>query len=159
MDYFAPCWIALQFIFSQPPSKSYFNKVSKSFADRMLICSQVGVAAAKRDHDPILFIAIALNETGFTNTPSDKGAKGPLGVVPAYHCPKTGKCDYINAGIDAYDKAEKFTKSTDLCKNLAVYNRGPEGLCKAGRPEYGYAQVVIRRYEEICEKSDSCTPC
>jgi hypothetical protein len=159
MEFFAPCWIALQFIFSEAPSKSYFDKVSRTFTSRMHVCNQVGIAAAKRGYDPILFIAIALNETNFTYTPSKKGAKGPLGVIPTYHCPKKGKCDYIHAGIDAYAKAETFTKSDDLCTVLAVYNRGPKGLCKEGRSEYGYAQVVIRRYEEICEKSDSCTPC
>ena len=126
MEFFFPCWIALSSIFAQAPSKSYFNKVSRTFADRMEICNNVAIAAAKRSHDPVLFIAISVTETGFTHTKSEKGARGPLGVIPKYHCPKKGKCDYINAGIDAFEKAKNYVKSDDLCQTLAVYNRGIE---------------------------------
>lgn len=160
MEFFIPCWIALSSIFAQPPSKTYFNKVSRTFADRMEICNNVAVAAAKRNHDPILFIAISVTETGFTNTKSKKGAKGPLGVIPKYHCPKKGNCDYINAGIDAFEKAKNYVDSDDLCQTLAIYNRGiEEGKCEKGRSEYNYAQYVIELYEKICLLSDHCESC
>ena len=159
MEFFFPCWIALSSIFAQAPSKSYFNKVSRTFADRMEICNNVAIAAAKRSHDPVLFIAISVTETGFTHTKSEKGARGPLNVVK-YHCPKKGKCDYINAGIDAFEKAKNYVKSDDLCQTLAVYNRGIEkGKCKEGRSEYNYAQYILNMYDKICAVSDFCERC
>ena len=79
--------------------------------------------------------------------------------MPQYHCPKTGKCDYTEAGISAL-KLVIDMHPDNLCQALAVYNRGPaHGLCKEGRSEYNYAQVVLSLYEELCAKTDFCESC
>lgn len=159
MEFFIPCWIALSAIFTEAPSKSYFNKASKRFASKMSVCSTVATEASKVGVDPALAISIAVIESGFIDTiTSDKGAKGPLGVIPTYHCPKKGKCNYIKAGIVAIQKAQDLHPE-DMCKALAVYNRGLNGECKEGRSEYYYAQAVMDIYEKICSVTDICKRC
>lgn len=160
MDFFLPCWIALSTIFTEAPSKSYFHKVSKTFASRMQVCSTIAKEASKEGVDPILAISIAATESGFLNNlTSSKGAKGPLGVIPKYHCPKKGKCDYIKAGIRAIQKVSDV-RPDDLCSALAVYNRGlEEGRCEEGRSEYYYAMVVMDTYDKICSATDLCKRC
>jgi soluble lytic murein transglycosylase-like protein len=161
MEFFTPCWIALGMIFTTAPSSSYVNKVSRTFAQRLQVCNAVAVEARKQHVDIALAIAVSLTETGFTNTPSEKGARGPLGVIPAYHCPKKskGECDYIKAGVTAL---RKFLERNDLnyCNALAEYNRGVEqGRCEKGRSEYKYAQYVLRRHSELCDLTDLCVGC
>ena len=164
MDFFLPCWIAIGLIYDTPqaPSKSYINVQSRGFADKLYICSKVANEAKRQAIDPILAIAIAKSESGFTaNITSGKGAQGPLGVIPGYHCPK-GKakgCDFIKAGISALGKVLKVHPG-DRCKALAVYNRGWEGKCEAGRSEYGYAIHVLDTYNDICAVAgDYCESC
>jgi len=140
------------------PSKTYLDSIIGSVPERVQICNQVAQAAARRDIDPLLAIAISFNETKFTFVDSDKGAKGPLGVIPKYHCPKKGKCDYIEAGLSALEKALDLGDQ-DLCRSLAIYNRGVEGVCKKGTSEYSYAQYVIKIYDRLCAATDFCHTC
>jgi len=160
MEFFTPCWMALSLMFgNNNPSKSYLDAHIHDVPKRLQICNQVAQAAAKRNFDPILAIAISFNETKFTNTVSEKGARGPMGVIPKYHCPKKGKCDYIEAGLNAFEKAEALGED-DLCQTLAIYNRGPEkGKCVEGRSEYAYAQYVLKIYDMICAATDFCQTC
>jgi len=160
MEFFIPCWIALGGMFADAPSKSYVHKQSKTFASRLQVCNRVAIEARKQDVEPVLAIAIAFHESRFQpKITSGKGAKGPLGVIPKYHCPKTGECDYTKAGVSAIKLVTEMHPD-NLCQALAVYNRGSvRGLCKEGRPEYNYAQVVINLYEELCSKTDLCETC
>jgi len=160
MEFFIPCWIALGSMFSDAPSKSYIHKQSKTFASRLQACNHVALEARKQDVDPMLAISIARHESGFNpKVTSNKGAKGPMGVIPKYHCPKTGECDYTKAGVSAL-KLVTGMYPNNLCQALAVYNRGTlHGQCKKGRPEYYYAEAVINLYEELCAKTEFCETC
>ena len=159
MEFFLPCWIALGSLFADAPSKSYMHKASKTFAARLHICNTVAQEAERQSVDPILAISIARYESGFTeNLTSKRGAKGVLGVMPRYHCPKNSKCNYTKAGIRAI-KAVTRLYPDDLCRSLAVYNRGTSGVCKEGRSEYYYATRVIELYEDICSIVHICETC
>lgn len=159
MEFFAPCWVALGLMFPQDPSVSYVHKQSKTFAQRLKTCNRVATEAVKHNVDPALAIAVAYSESRFSKPTSDKGAKGPLGVIPGYHCPKSKeKCDYLQAGILALKKFLELN-DMDYCKSLAQYNRGLEGECKEGRSEHGYAQYILDVYDTICNGSDICKGC
>ena len=164
MDFFFPCWVALGLIYNThtAPSKSYINVQSRRFAEKLHICSKVATEAKRQGVDPILAIAVSSSESSFTSKiTSSKGAKGPLGVMPKWHCPK-GKakgCDLIKAGISALDKVTALYPQ-DRCRALAVYNRGLEGTCEEGRSEYGYATHVLDVYADICRSApDFCETC
>lgn len=160
MEFFAPCWVALGLMFTPEPSVSYINKQSRTFAQRLSTCNRVALAAKKQDVDPILAIAVAFHESRFSKPTSSKGARGPLGVIPQYHCPKSKKeCDYTAAGVAAL---KKFLELNDMnyCAALAQYNRGLDGKCQKGRSEYKYAQYVLTHvYEEICHQTGLCVTC
>jgi len=143
------CWIIMLNILSPNASSTYQNKISKSLPSRMKVCTQVAKEAINQNIDPILAVSIAYHESRFSNPTSSKGAKGPLGVLPQYHCPKTGKCDYTQAGITALKKWLTINKKRSICKALAQYNRGFKGKCKKGRSEYKYAQRVLDTYFEL----------
>ena len=104
--------------------------------------------AQRQEVDPALAIAVAYHETRFENITSHKGAQGPLGVLPQYHCPKKGKCDYTKAGILALKKFLNINHQKK-CTALAQYNRGLKGKCKQGRSEHKYAQAVLDTFNEI----------
>lgn len=164
MDFFFPCWVALGLIYNAQtaPSKSYINVQSRGFAEKLHICSKVAIEAKRQGVDPILAIAVAKSESGFkANIKSGKGAQGPLGVMPRYHCPegKAKGCDFIKAGVSALDKVLEMHPD-DRCKALAVYNRGLEGKCADGRSEYGYAMHVLDVYNDICAAAGAyCETC
>lgn len=161
MEFFIPCWIALGHIFSPQPSISYVKKQSKTFTKRIAVCNNVGMEAQKQGVDPILAISVSFHETRFTYAKSAKGAKGPMGVIPYYHCPKKGKgnCDLVKAGVGALGKFLALN-DFDYCQALAQYNRGnEEGKCEKGRSEYFYAQAVLSLYDEICMHLGSCETC
>ena len=115
----------------------------------MKVCTEVAKEAINQNVDPILAVSIAYHESRFSSPTSEKGAKGPLGVIPQYHCPSYGKCDFTKAGITALKKWIKVNKGKSLCKILAQYNRGFDGICKNGRSEYFYAQRVLDTYFEL----------
>ena len=135
------CWIILFHLFGASPS--YNNKIIKRVLPKAHICERIYSEAKKQNVDPLLAISVAWHESRFKNVTSGKGAKGPMGVIPKYHCPKKGKCDYVKAGVSAL---KKFL-GDDLCTSLAQYNRGLKGQCKKGRSEYGYAKKVLKMYD------------
>ena len=143
------CWIIMLNILSPNASTTYQNKISKSIPSRMKVCTEVAKEAINQNVDPILAVSIAYHESRFSSPTSEKGAKGPLGVIPQYHCPSYGKCDFTKAGITALKKWIKVNKGKSLCKILAQYNRGFDGICKNGRSEYFYAQRVLDTYFEL----------
>ena len=144
------CWIVLFNLLGASPS--YNKKIIRTVLPKMEICTHVYKEATRQDVDPLIAISVAWHETRFQNLTSEAGAKGPMGVIPKYHCPKKGKCDYIKAGVSAL---KKFL-GDDLCTSLAKYNRGLKGQCKKGRSEYGYAKKVIRTYNSLRECDYGC---
>jgi len=144
------CWIILFNLLGASPS--YNQKIIKRVLPKMKICTQIYTEAEKQDVDPLLAISVGWHESRFKNVTSGKGAKGPMGVIPKYHCPKKGKCNYVKAGVSAL---KKFL-GDDLCTSLAKYNRGLKGQCKKGRSEYGYAKKVIRTYNSLRECDYGC---
>jgi len=158
MEFFVPCWILLGLMFGETPSKSYVGKQSKTFASRLAVCNDVALAAVKGEVDPILAISVAYSESRFSHPTSKKGAKGPLGVLPKYHCDDPKSCDYTQAGVDALRKFLEINEF-NYCKALAQFNRGLGGKCEKGRPEYTYATYILGVYEELCEKTGMCEAC
>lgn len=114
----------------------------------MQICKQVAAQAQEMDFDPILAISVAYHETRFTYSKSNKGAQGPLGVLPKYHCPKQGKCNLVKAGIRALIKFHNINPNSP-CKALAQYNGGLKASCDGPSPSSFYAQRVLDTYYEI----------
>lgn len=157
------CWILLFNLFGNNPdqlSQGYTKKIINNIYPKLQTCTQVYKEAEKQYVDPLLAISVAYHESRFKNVSSNKGAKGPLGVIPKYHCPKNKKCNYIEAGISALKKFLELNQY-DQCKTLAQYNRGLNGKCLPGRPEYKYAQNIINLYNSIynmehCKHETEC---
>jgi len=147
------CWHAIQLMLPPEASSSYSDALLKSVPARIAVCQQVARAAVSGDVCPPLAVAIALRETAFTHSISNKGARGPLGVIPKY-IPKSicknprSRCDYTKAGIAAfnywYDR-----HPADLCTTLAKYNAGNKGSCTAGALGYSYAVSVMSNYQKL----------
>ena len=147
--------------FPSLPSSSYVKKHWNRAYKRLLICEKVAREARKQGVNIPLAAAVAARETRFSNSTSTKGAKGPLGVIAKYHCPKgpIKNCNYIRAGVKALKTYLKLNEH-DLCPTLAQYNRGNKGVCKEGRSEYSYAQDVLELYERACAEAPSlCAEC
>ena len=147
------CWVILQVLLWPPgvpnPSPSWQAKVSRSIPVRHTVCMRIAAAAKAEGVDPILAVSVGWEESGLTEgLTSSKGAKGPLGVMPQYHCPKKGRCDYVVAGVSALHKVIA-ARPNDLCAALALYNRGWKGECAPGRKEYGYAKRVLKRANRL----------
>jgi hypothetical protein len=153
------CRAVIELIIPQTATPSYAAQLRKTFPDRMALCIQVGREALRQDVDPALALAIAMNETKFTSPTSARGARGPMGVMPKYVCPKSGaECDYVAAGVLAL-RMHLDNNDWDYCASLAQYNRGSEGVCREGRSEFLYASAVLDLYEHICHHSDLCHTC
>ena len=142
------CWVVMLNIMSPNASMSYQKKIARSIPQRMKVCKQVANEAKRQKVDPILAVVIAYEETRFEDLSSSKGARGPLGVIPKYHCPHSEKCNYTQAGVTAIKKFLSINKG-NICKGLAQYNRGLKGKCTRGRSEYYYAHRVIDMYDEV----------
>jgi len=141
------CWIILFHMFQPDASISYQRNVVKHFPDTFKLCRQVVAEAKRQGVDPALAVAIAYHETRISYIQSDKGAQGPLGVIPKYHCPKQGACDLVKAGVSAIVKWQAARK--DTCAMLAGYNRGFKGKCEEGRSEYIYAKAVMNTVNKL----------
>ena len=142
------CWVIMLNILSPNASMSYQRKIARSLPSRMKVCQQVAKEAQRQNVNAILAITVAYEETRFQDIASSKGARGPMGAIPRYHCPNSSKCNYTKAGVLALKKFLKINKG-DLCTSLAQYNRGLKGKCKEGRSEFYYAQRVIDMYNEV----------
>lgn len=147
------CWIILFNLFGNNPdslSIGYQRKIARNLVPKLQVCKSVYTEAQKHNIDPLLAISVAYRETRFRNVESKKGAKGPMGVIPKYHCPKNKKqkCNYTKAGIHALNTYLELNQY-ELCPALAQYNRGNKGKCEKGRSEYNYAQDVLKLYKQL----------
>jgi hypothetical protein len=136
------CWIILYPLFSPNAPPSYQAKIGRELHKHYKVCVDVANEAKKQNVNPALAISIAYHETRLSYVKSPIGAQGPMQVITKYHCPKNKPCDLIKAGISALIKCRKLRKT--LCGALALYNRGFQGKCEKGRPEYYYAQKIIK---------------
>jgi hypothetical protein len=110
-------------------------------AQRM--CEKVADKAVDADVDPLMALAVAVEETRLRDVTSPAGAKGPLQVLPKYWCPKLVKgqtCDYIEAGLGAlHYYMEKGASERDALRMYAG----------KGRRAREYAERVLRRYNTL----------
>ena len=158
MEFLLPCFVALGLLYDnngEEVSASYLKSQEKTFHQRIAICSKVATAADESGLPPELAISIALIESGFTYPISKKGARGPMGVMTKYHCPKAKKCDLIKAGVRALVKVLKLRKS--MCDSLAIYNAGLGGSCKGKGGNY--AHTVLSIYRKLCAVTKRCQSC
>ena len=122
------------------------NSQVREFRRAQAVCEQVYNAAIDSPVDPLLALAVAAEETRFKPRTSNKGAQGPLQVIPAYWCPKDEKgklkpkCDHIDAGLRAleYYVAERPS-----------VRRALEGYAGKGRDARAYAERVLVRYKSL----------
>lgn len=113
----------------------------KDFQQAVRTCEKVADKAIDSDVDPLLALAIAVEETRLQpNVTSPAGAKGPMQVLPKYWCPKSSKkrpCDYIGAGLKAL--SYYLAKGKSERDALRMY-------AGAGKGARDYAERVLRRY-------------
>ncbi|MHC4977342.1 MAG: transglycosylase SLT domain-containing protein, partial [Planctomycetota bacterium] len=68
------------------------------------VCREIEHRAKARAMDPLIPVAVASIESGFTRKiKSRSGAVGPLQILPVYWCPTKGNCNEIEAGLDALE--------------------------------------------------------
>lgn len=147
--------------FPATPSSSYLKKHWNQAYQRIVICEKVAKEAQKQNLNVALAISVAARETRFTYSKSNKGAQGPLNILPKYHCPNgsSKNCDLIKEGVATLKKYMQLNEN-NICKALAQYNRGNDGKCKEGRSEYEYAQDVLNYYERACSEAPYlCAEC
>ena len=84
------------------------------------------------------------------------GERGAMQVMPQYHCPSTGTCDYEEAGVLAISTALSDSRAYTVREALCRYNTGNfYGDC-------AYARRVLRVYEQIqtavaaCDETPAC---
>jgi len=123
------------------------NSQVREFRRAQAVCEQVYNAAIDSPVDPLLALAVAAEETRFKpRQTSNKGAQGPLQVMPAYWCPKDEKgklkpkCDHIDAGLRALHHFVDTRPSV---------RRALEGYAGKGRDARAYAERVLLRYKSL----------
>lgn len=113
----------------------------KEFRAAQRVCEQVSAAAYKAGVDEPLALAVAVEETRLQHRPhKTSGARGPMQVIPKYWCPKKGKCDYVEAGVDAL----KYYLDDSPSERRAL-----QRYAGAGERARNYAERVLRRVKAI----------
>lgn len=113
----------------------------KEFRAAQRVCEQVSAAAYKAGVDEPLALAVAVEETRLQHRPhKTSGARGPMQVLPKYWCPKKGKCDYVEAGVDAL----KYYLDDSPSERRAL-----QRYAGAGERARNYAERVLRRVKAI----------
>lgn len=142
------CLSFVQSMFSPNMSAGYERKLLAGFSQRVQVCEKVAHASVASGHDWELMVSLSFEESRFFESDvSSAGAKGPMQVLPQFFCPKKGKCNYIQAGLRAWDRwltrSPKGPKqvSTALCH----YNSG--NVCTGGGRRY--ARRVLRRLRRM----------
>ena len=125
------------------------NKVStnhRTYDLRLKTCEKVTKRASKANLNPILIASLSWVESGFLpHVKSNKGAIGPLQILPKYFCPKRRAkgCDLIEAGIKAFKAWRKAHPK--LRDTLCHYNNGT----KCYRSGYRYADKILTLAQNI----------
>jgi soluble lytic murein transglycosylase-like protein len=113
----------------------------KEFRSAQRVCEQVSTAAYKAGVDEPLALAVAVEETRLQHLAHKKsGARGPMQVLPKYWCPAQGKCDYVEAGVDAL----KYYLDDSPSERRAL-----QRYAGAGKRARNYAERVLRRVKAL----------
>lgn len=111
------------------------------FRESLNVCEEVAEASLKAGVNEQLALAVAVEETRLRHLHNKKsGARGPLQALPKYWCPKKGKCDYVEAGVDAL----KYYLEDSPSERKAV-----ERFAGQGKRARDYAERVMRRLKTI----------
>ncbi len=136
------CIVILMTIYPQLQSSQV-----REFRRAQATCEQVYYTAQEHSSlDPLLALAVAAEETRFKPRKSDKGAQGPLQVLPAYWCAKDArgklkpKCDHVRAGLRALE--HYVNKRPSLRSALEAY-------AGAGPSARAYAERVLLRLKTL----------
>ena len=136
------CVLAMSEMYAPNLSESYLARID--YVSRLGTCIQIANATESMSNPeipPSLTVALAYEESAFTDATSKAGARGPMQVIPHYVCDgvATSKCDLIKAGLKAlvYWRGVSKTIFQAVCR----YNSGNR-CSKAGR---GYAKRVLLR--------------
>lgn len=136
------CVIVLLTIYPQLQSSQV-----REFRRAQVTCESVYYAAQEHSTlDPLLALAVAAEETRFKPRKSNKGAQGPLQVMPEYWCPKDKrgklkpKCDHVRAGLRALE--HYVDKRPSLRRALEAY-------AGAGPSARAYAERVLVRLKTL----------
>mgnify|MGYP003151979955 FL=1 len=137
---------------------SYGGNIPPGHDDKAVVCLEVARTAEDLELPVALVVSVAYEESKFTKDLTSKaGARGPLQIIPRYHCPtpegehkpheRRGTlqgCDLVRDGVKAlawfwgrYDH--------DWAQALAHYNSG-EKVYASSR---AYARRVQRRARRI----------
>jgi len=108
------------------------GRVDPEHADRILICADVASQALRGGVDPALAVAVAWQESKFTNPPlSEWGCAGPMQVKVRYLCPNASGvwslteadgvlhgCNLVAAGVRAlrYHVSRSQDDQDALCR-------------------------------------------
>lgn len=125
------------------------------YDERLSTCVLVAEAAIEQDVPVYIAVAVAERESGFvTGLTSKAGARGPLQIIPRYHCPNPeGEhkpherrgvlkgCDLVKDGIRALKWFWQDYGGGDWKIALCHYNSGEKCVSKARQ----YAHGVLKR--------------
>lgn len=119
------------------------SPVDRSFA----VCQAVADEAELAGLDPHYVLALAYTESRFNpHAKSKAGARGPVQILPKYHCPR-GRlrgCDLIREGIrHLAHLVDKYDAAWDLV--LCHWNGG--NVCGAGSRRF--ARIVAGRARKL----------
>ena len=132
----------------------YGGHLPKEYRSKFSVCVEVADAAIRQGVDVYLTVAVAREESAFTN-PTEGKAKGPLQIIPAYHCPDADgvvrrssnkgvsrTCDLVTEGVLTleYFLSKYSTEAEALCH----YNSGT--VCLPGGRQYSRRVLKYRRY-------------
>lgn len=114
-------------------------------------CVELAAKAEDYGHDPLMVIAIGHTESRFKKrAKSGAGAVGMMQVLPKYYCPRSGRCDYTEAGLLAWKKWKAITWKgvpKTIRNALCGYNSGSH--CAKNHRARVYANVVLRKYRRL----------
>ena len=137
---------------------SYGGHIPPSYHTRLEVCVEVAEGAEAKELPVALMVALSMEESAFTRDLTSKaGARGPLQIIPAYHCPnKSGKvephkrqgiahnCNLIAAGLDA---ADWFWTQYDNDWRLALCHWNSGTKCVAAAR--AFSRRVMRRADRL----------
>ena len=111
-------------------------------------CEDVGALAVAHGVPPVLALALAYTESRLDATAvSTRGARGPLQVLPAFHCPggRLRGCDTALAGILALVRYRDRYRTEGWPGVLCHWNSGN----RCYRRSRAFARIVLERAEAL----------
>jgi len=119
---------------------------SRPYERALKTCMAVGLGASDGGLPAHVSIALAYTESRFNpEAKSERGARGPLQILPKYHCPSRSAdgCDLVAAGLSAMRRYRTKYGSWPLV--LCHWNSGNECYTRSKR----FARIVLSRAREL----------